>query len=80
MIASSSSAEEDKYAKLIEKNNKDECKLKHNMKIQIFVTSSLIRSFNTTIQKLQIDEKDFNEDPQRNEQPMANIRDIFLFY
>ena len=55
------------YTNCINKIEKDEHELENLMKKQIMVTTSVIKSFNETIRKLQIDEETFNKDLQKIE-------------
>ena len=50
------------------------------MKNQISVTTSVIRSFNNTIRKLQIDEETFNSDLVAIESSIFNISDSLAFH
>lgn len=50
------------YSNCINKLNSDEHQIENLIKNQISVTTSVIKNFNSTIQKLQIDEETFNQD------------------
>ncbi|KAJ8977559.1 hypothetical protein NQ317_019134 [Molorchus minor] len=50
------------YANCINKLSNDEHQIENLLKNQISVTTSVIKNFNATIQKLQIDEQTFNND------------------
>lgn len=64
----------------IDKLTGDEQELQHLLKSQISVTTSVIKSFNSTIQKLQIDEITFNEDIDEIRKSILDISDSMIFY
>lgn len=64
----------------IEKVTRDEHQIENLLKNQISVTTSVIRTFNSTIQKLQIDEDTFNNDIIEIRKSILNISDIMVFY
>lgn len=64
----------------LEKLSRDETHVETLLKNQISVTTSVIKSFNSTIQKLQIDEETFNKDIINIQQAMMNISDEFAFH
>ncbi|XP_074026487.1 uncharacterized protein [Leptinotarsa decemlineata] len=68
------------YTNCINKLTQDEHQLENLLKNQISVTTSVIRNFNTTIQKLQIDEETFNRDIKQIEQSIYNISDDLAYY
>ena len=57
----------------INKVSHDERELETLLKSQISITSSVIKSFNTTLQKLSIDEATFNEDMEKIKKLLADI-------
>lgn len=61
------------YSDCINKLNNDEHQLENLIKNQISVTTSVIRNFNATIQKLQIDEETFNKNIKEIETSILNI-------
>lgn len=61
------------YSDCINKLNKDEYQLENLIKNQISVTTSVIKNFNSTIQKLQIDEETFNKDIKEIETSILNM-------
>lgn len=63
------------YNNCINKIEKDEHQLEALMKKQIMVTTSVIKNFNETIRKLQIDEETFNKDLKQIEQSLWDISD-----
>lgn len=64
----------------IEKLSRDEHHFETLLKNQISVTTSVIKSFNSTIQKLQIDEETFNSNLDSIQKTMMNISDELAFY
>lgn len=58
----------------------DEYQIENLLKNQISVTTSVIKNFNSTIQKLQVDEKTFNEDIGKIREAIMNISDDLSFY
>ena len=64
----------------IEKVTHDERQIENLLKNQISVTTSVIKTFNSTIQKLQIDEQTFNKDIFEIQKAILNISDIMVFY
>lgn len=64
----------------IEKVSRDERHLETLMKNQISVTTSVIKNFNSTIQKLQIDEETFNKDVEEIQKSIMDISDDIAFY
>lgn len=62
------------YNNCINKIEKDEHELEILMKKQIMVVTSVIKSFNTTLRKFQLDEELFNKDLKQIE---ASIHDIY---
>ena len=64
----------------IEKVSRDEKHIETLMKNQILVTTSVIKSFNSTIQKLQIDEETFNRDVEQIQKSIMDISDDIAFY
>lgn len=67
------------FNECIDKISRDESELENLMKNQITVTTSVIKSFNSTIQKLQIDEATFNEDIKDIEKTIYDITDNLSF-
>ncbi|XP_074028548.1 uncharacterized protein [Leptinotarsa decemlineata] len=63
------------YTNSINRLNNDEHQLENLLKNQISVTTSVIQNFNTTIRKLQIDEKTFNEDIRVIEKSITELND-----
>lgn len=61
------------YVNCINKINQDERHLETLMKNQISVTTSIIKSFNSTIQQLKIDEETFNKDIIQIEKAMQDV-------
>lgn len=61
------------YSNCIYKLNNDEHQLENLIKNQISVTTSVIKNFNLTIQKLQIDEETFNKDIKEIEKSILSI-------
>lgn len=68
------------YTECINKISKDEFELEKLMKNQISVTTSVIKNFNATIQKLQIDEETFNEDLVKIRSTLYNISSDMGFF
>ena len=65
------------YSNCINKLNNDEHQLENLIKNQISVTTSVIKNFNSTIQKLQIDEQTFNKDIEEIEKSILSAsRDV----
>lgn len=64
----------------INKVVKDEREIETLLKNQISVTTSVIKSFNNTIQKLKIDEETFNTDMVNIHKMVSNISDNLAFY
>ncbi|XP_074030051.1 uncharacterized protein [Leptinotarsa decemlineata] len=65
------------YTNCINKINNDEHELENLMKNQISVTTSVIKNFNNTIRKLQIDEETFNRDIQVIQTTLQDYADEF---
>lgn len=63
------------YSNCINKILNDEHQLENLMKNQISVTTSVIKNFNETIQKLRVDEETFNKDIQIIDKAIHEIRD-----
>ncbi|XP_049825049.1 uncharacterized protein LOC126265985 [Aethina tumida] len=63
------------YDKCINQIEKDEKHIENLMKNQILITTSTIKNFNYTIQKLQIDEETFNNDIKIIDIMISNITD-----
>lgn len=61
------------YTDSINKLNNDEHQLENLIKNQISVTTSVIKNFNATIQKLQIDEETFNKDIKEIEESIIGM-------
>lgn len=61
------------YTDSINKLNQDQHQMENLLKNQISVTISVIKSFNETIQKLQINEKAFNDDMNKIEKAISQI-------
>ncbi|VEN49052.1 unnamed protein product, partial [Callosobruchus maculatus] len=68
------------YNNCINKLTQDEHQMENLLKNQIFVTTSVIKSFNTTIQKLMIDEQTFNSDLDGIQSSIYNISDSLAFH
>lgn len=64
----------------INKIERDERQLGNLLKQQISVTTSVIKNFNNTIQKLQIDEETFNKDIENIQTTLLNIGDDLSYY
>jgi len=64
----------------IEKISRDETQIEALMKNQISVTTSVINSFNTTLQKLQIDEETYNKNAKQITAAIKNIYNTTAFY
>lgn len=64
----------------IDKVVKDEHEIERLMQKQISVTTSVIKNFNNTIQKLQIDEETFNKDILDIQATLVNISDDLSYY
>lgn len=64
----------------IEKVSRDERHIESLLKNQISVTTSVIKSFNSTIQKLQIDEATFNEDINEIQKSIMTLSDDVAYY
>lgn len=64
----------------IDKLSRDERHFEILLKNQISVTTSVIKSFNSTIQKLQMDEENFNKNVQNILETMMNFSDELAFY
>lgn len=64
----------------IDKITQDERHLESLLKNQISVTTSVIRNFNTTLQKLRIDEETFNRDVSEIQKSIIDISDDLSFY
>lgn len=64
----------------IEKVSRDERHIESLLKNQISVTTSVIKSFNSTIQKLQIDEATFNEDINEIQKSITTLSDDVAYY
>ncbi|XP_050518951.1 uncharacterized protein LOC126893054 [Diabrotica virgifera virgifera] len=62
------------------KITRDEYQIENLLKNQISVTTSVIKSFNATIQKLQIDEETFNNDIKEIRESIMDISDQLKFY
>lgn len=65
------------YTDCINKLNNHEHQLENLIKNQISVTTSVIKNFNLTIQKLQIDEETFNEDIKQIGNTLMSLTDEF---
>lgn len=63
------------YSNCINKLNNDEHQLENLIKNQISVTTSVIKNFNSTIQKLRIDEETFNKDIKEIEKSIISMTD-----
>jgi len=68
------------FNECIDKIAHDERELETLLKNQISVTTSVIKSFNSTLQKLQIDELTFNHDIDEIKTSMIDISDSIKFY
>lgn len=68
------------FNECINKVSQDERHIETLLKNQISVTTSVIKNFNTTIQRLQIDEETFNRDLIEINQSITNIADDLAFY
>uniref|UniRef100_A0A6P7GY14 Uncharacterized protein LOC114348240 n=1 Tax=Diabrotica virgifera virgifera TaxID=50390 RepID=A0A6P7GY14_DIAVI len=68
------------FNKCINKINSDETQIENLLKNQISVTTSIIKTFNTSIQKLQIDEETFNNDLKTIETTLLDINNDISFY
>lgn len=64
----------------IEKVSRDERHIESLLKNQISVTTSVIKNFNFTIQKLQIDEATFNEDIIEIQKSIMTLSDDVAYY
>lgn len=67
------------YTNCINKLTNDEHQLENLIKNQISVTTSVIKSFNSTIQKLKIDEETFNKDIKEIENSIYDISDDLAY-
>lgn len=67
------------YTNCINKLTNDEHQLENLIKNQISVTTSVIKSFNSTIQKLKIDEETFNKDIKEIEKSIYDISDDLAY-
>lgn len=67
------------YTNCINKLSNDEHQLENLLKNQISVTTSVIKSFNSTIQKLKIDEETFNKDIKEIENSIYDIADDLAY-
>lgn len=74
------SSDGDYYNECINKINRDERELENLLKSQISVTTSVIKNFNSTIQKLQVDEDTFNTDISEIKESITDISDVLKFY
>ncbi|KAJ8911126.1 hypothetical protein NQ315_003302 [Exocentrus adspersus] len=63
------------YNDCINKLNRDEHQLETLLKNQISVTTSVIQSFNSTIQKFKVDEETFNNDINQIQKALIEITD-----
>lgn len=68
------------YNDCINKITKDEYQIENLLKNQISVTTSVIKSFNSTIQKLQIDEETFNNDIKEIRKSIMDISDQLNYF
>lgn len=68
------------FNECINKITHDEYQIENLLKNQISVTTSVIKSFNETIQKLQIDEETFNKDIEEIKISITDISDQLKFY
>jgi hypothetical protein len=68
------------YNECIEKVSRDEREVEILLKNQISVTTSVIKTFNTTLQKLQIDEEIFNQDILEVQKTVFNITNHMIIY
>jgi hypothetical protein len=68
------------YDQRIDKLEKDDREIKNLIKEQIQVTTSTIKNFNFTIQKLQIDEQIFNDDFKIIEDEINKIEDNNYYF
>ena len=68
------------YNECIEKVSRDEREVQNLLKNQISVTTSVIKTFNNTVQKLQIDEETFNKDILEVQNIVFNISEHMLIY
>lgn len=68
------------FNECIEKVKRDERELETLMKNQILVTTSVIKSFNATIQKLQLDEETFNNNVNEIQKSIMDLSDDLSFY
>ncbi|XP_060520848.1 uncharacterized protein LOC132698673 [Cylas formicarius] len=68
------------FNECIDKVTKDEHEIEKLLKNQISVTSSVIKSFNSTIQSLRIDEETFNQDLTQIQKSLYDISDTVAFY
>lgn len=65
-------------SKSINKIWRDETKWENLMRNQIFVTTFVMRHFNDTIQKLQMNEATFNKDMKELKKTLQDIKPYFL--
>lgn len=68
------------YNDCINKLTNDEHQIENLVKNQISVTTSVIKNFNTTIQKLQIDEETFNKNLIEIQTTLSNISNDLSYY
>lgn len=68
------------FNECITKITRDEYQIENLLKNQISVTTSVIKSFNATIQKLQIDEETFNNDIKEIRESILDISDELKFF
>ncbi|XP_074031912.1 uncharacterized protein [Leptinotarsa decemlineata] len=68
------------FTDCINKISQDEHQIENLLKNQISVTTSVIKNFNSTIQKLQVDEETFNQDIKEIEKSLMEISDDMAFY
>ncbi|XP_060531889.1 uncharacterized protein LOC132705358, partial [Cylas formicarius] len=74
------SADGEYFNECIDKVTKDEHEIEKLLKNQISVTSSVIKSFNSTIQSFRIDEETFNQDLTQIQKSLYDISDTVAFY